>query len=184
MVLKGLETLNKYNWFPICTFILGLPGEKREDTRQSLDLLFALKNAKWCVIPTLFVPLEDTRPGTKQRAKLIELTDLQREFFFTAWRYNLDFWRGFNVRWKFCLAVPLYYYLLGRKLFGKAIKYPLLRFGHFPEWLLRGKLYLDFGDGRTPRYRAPGRVEIPAERVGSSLPVLRPRDSEVIGFNV
>jgi len=66
VVLKGMETLNKHNWFPICTFILGLPGETREDTRQSLDLLFALKDAKWCVIPTLFVPLEDTRLEQKR----------------------------------------------------------------------------------------------------------------------
>jgi len=52
-----METLNRHNWFPICTFILGLPEETREDFPQSLDLLFALKDAKWCVIPTLFVPL-------------------------------------------------------------------------------------------------------------------------------
>jgi len=172
VVLKGMEILNKHNWFPICTFILGLPGEMPEDTRQSLDLLFALKEAKWCVIPTLFVPLEDTRLAEKLGAKLIEMTDLQWEFFFTAWRYNVDFWRGSNVRWKFNLGVPLYYYLLGRKLFGNSIKYPLLRFGHFPEWLLRGRLYLNFGDGRTSPYRIPERVETPAERARASLPVL------------
>jgi radical SAM superfamily enzyme YgiQ (UPF0313 family) len=45
VVLKGIEILNKHNWFPICTFILGLPGETREDTKESLDLLFALKDA-------------------------------------------------------------------------------------------------------------------------------------------
>ncbi len=31
VVLKGMENLNKHNWFPFCTFILGLPGETRED---------------------------------------------------------------------------------------------------------------------------------------------------------
>jgi len=93
------------------------------------------------------------------------MTDLQWEFFFTAWRYNLDFWRGSNVRWKFDLGVPLYYYLLARKLFGTIVKYPLLRVAHFPEGLLRDKLYLNFGDGRAARYQIPDRVEIPAERL-------------------
>ncbi len=73
------------NWFPFCTFNLGLPGETREDTNASLDLLFALKDPKWCVLPTLFVPLEDTRLEKKLGGKLAALTDLQWEFFFTAW---------------------------------------------------------------------------------------------------
>ena len=104
-----MEILNKHNWFPICTFILGLPGETREDTKESLDLLFALKDCKWCVIPTLFVPFENTRLETKAGARLGELTDLQWEFFFTCWRYNVDFWRGSKVKWKLNIGVPLYY---------------------------------------------------------------------------
>jgi hypothetical protein len=111
------------------------------------------------VIPTLFVPLEDTRLETKPGKKLFELTDLQWEFFFTCWRYNLDFFRKSpSVQWKFSLGLPLWYYLLGRRLFGSALKYPALRLGHFPEWCLRGKLYLDFSDHRQPRYRVPEHV--------------------------
>jgi radical SAM superfamily enzyme YgiQ (UPF0313 family) len=170
VVLKGMDLLNRYDFFPICTFILGLPGETPQDTKDSLDLLYALKDAKWCVIPTLFVPLEDTRLGNKSSAKLLELTDLQWEFFFTCWRYNVDFWRKqASVQWKFNLGVPLYYYLLGRKLFGKPMKYPLYRFGHIPERFLRGKLYLDF-DGRPPRFDVPSRVPIPEERQRPEMP--------------
>jgi len=165
VVLKGMELLNRYDFFPICTFILGLPGETAQDTKDSLDLLYALKDSKRCVIPTLFVPLEDTRLESKASAKLFQLTDLQWEFFFTCWRYNVDFWRKqASVQWKFNLGVPIYYYLLGRKLFGKPIKYPLYRFGHIPERFLRGKLYLDFGNGCPPRYRPLDRVPIPEER--------------------
>ncbi len=175
VILKGMEILNKNNWFPFCTWILGLPGETPEDTKQSLDLLFALKDAKWCVIPTLFVPLEDTRLEKKgsKSAKLIEMTDLQWEFFFTCWRYNLDFFRNTpSVQWKFNLGVPIYYYLLGRRLFGRAMKYPLLRLGHFPEWYLRHKLYLDFSGRSTPRYRAPEKVAVPEHRLRPLLPEL------------
>lgn len=162
VVLKGMEILNKNNWFPFCTWIIGLPGETRQDTKESLDLLFALKDAKWVVAPALFVPIEETRLGDKQSAKLVEMTDLQWEFFFTCWRYNLDFWRSQrSVQWKFNVGVPLYYYLLGRKLFGKRIQYPLYRFGHFPEWYLRRKLYLDFSGRMQPRYGVPAHVPIP-----------------------
>ena len=173
VVLKGMETMNRHNWFPMCTFILGLPGEKPEDTRQSLDLLFALKDAKWCVIPTLFVPLEDTRLEKKKSARVVELTDLQWEFFFTCWRYNIDFFRKSAwVQWRFNVGIPLYYYFLGRRLFGDVMKYPLLRLGHFPEGWLRRHLYLDFSGRPEPRYRVPHHVHIPEHTSRPELPVL------------
>ncbi|GAB4246734.1 MAG: radical SAM protein [Acidobacteriota bacterium] len=152
VVVRGIELMNRHNWFPMATFIIGLPGETPEDTKQSLDLLYSLKDAKWCVIPTLFTPLEDTRLEKAEGAKLYRLTDLQWEFFFTCWRYNLDFFRNsFSERWKYALGIPLYYYLIGRRLFGSAMKYPLLRLAHVPERWLRGKLYLDFSREFQPR---------------------------------
>lgn len=173
VVLKGMEILNRNNWFPFCTWILGLPGETPDDTRQSLDLLHALKDAKWCVVPTLFVPLEDTRLQKKESAKLFQLTELQWEFFFTCWRYNLDFFhRAKSAHLVYNLGIPLYYYFLGRRLFGKAMKYPLLRMGHFPEWILKHKLYLDFTGKRTPRFHVPEIVPIPDHFARPSLPIL------------
>jgi radical SAM superfamily enzyme YgiQ (UPF0313 family) len=173
VILKGMEVMNRHNWFPMCTFILGLPGETREDTKQALDLLYALQGAKWSVIPTLFTPLEQTRLGAQKGARVAELTDLQWEFFFTCWRYNIDFFRNTkSVQWKFNLGVPLYYYLMGRKLFGPAMKYPLFRFGHFPEWWLRGKLYLDFSGDWAPQHRAPEHVAVPEHGMRPVLPVV------------
>jgi radical SAM superfamily enzyme YgiQ (UPF0313 family) len=173
VVLKGMEIMNRHNWFPMCTFIVGLPGETRQDTKESLDLLFALKDAKWCVIPTLFVPLEDTRMQSSEGAKVARLTDLQWEFFFTCWRYNMDFFRREkSVQWKFNAGIPLYYYGLGRKLVGPPMKYPLFRLAHFPEWYLRRHLYLDYSGRMKPKFRTPPAVEIPAERKRPELPVL------------
>jgi radical SAM superfamily enzyme YgiQ (UPF0313 family) len=171
VILKGMEIMNRGNWFPMCTFIVGLPGETDADVRESLDLLHALKNARWCVIPTLFVPLEATRLEAKEGAKIARLTDLQWEFFFTCWRYNVDFFRSQkSMQWKYNLGIPLYYYGLGRKLFGPSMKYPILRLAHFPERLLRRKLYLDFSDGWRPRYVAPESVEVPEERRRPEMP--------------
>jgi len=149
VVLKGMEILNRHNWFPFCTFIIGLPGETDEDTRQSLDFLFDLRDAKGMFVPTWFVPLEDTRMQKRESAKLIEMTDLQWEFFFTCWKYNLEFWRGGSFdRYKYTLGVPVYYRMLGRKLFGSGVKYPLYRLAGLPDRFMRKHLYLDFS-GKT-----------------------------------
>jgi radical SAM superfamily enzyme YgiQ (UPF0313 family) len=145
VILKGMEILNRHNWYPFCTFIIGLPGETPDDTKQSLDLLYELRDAKGMFVPTWFVPLEDSRMKGKQSARLIEMTDLQWEFFFTCWKYNLEFYRGGTFeRYKYSMGVPLYYKALGHKLFGQGMKYPLYRFAGFPERLYRKHLYLDF----------------------------------------
>ncbi len=171
VVLKGMEIMNRKNWFPFCTWIVGLPGETEEDTKKSLDLLHAMKEAKWIVIPTLFVPLEDTKMGAKESAKLANLTELQWEFFFTCWRYNIDFYRsdpGFQRR--FNLGVPIYYYMMGRRLFGKQMKYPLMRLAHFPEKILSRRLYLDLRQ-KSP-LSVPLNVEIPAQKARPVIPFL------------
>jgi radical SAM superfamily enzyme YgiQ (UPF0313 family) len=171
VVLRGMELLNRHNWFPFCTWILGLPGETDDDTRQSLDLLHALRGARWSVVPTLFAPLEDTRLADEHGKKLATLTDLQWEFFFTCWRYNLDFFRNdLRTQWSFNLGIPFYYYLMGRRRFGAGIKYPLWRLAHVPERFLRGRLYLDLSANRAPRLRVPGHVPIPEHRSRIAMP--------------
>jgi radical SAM superfamily enzyme YgiQ (UPF0313 family) len=172
VVLKGMEILNRWNWFPFCTFIIGLPGETDADMKESLELLHALKGAKWCVVPTLFTPLEETRLANRQAAQLPKLTELQWEFFFTCWRYNLDFLRP-QRRGLFSLGIPIYYYALGRKLFGSVIRYPVARLAHFPESLLSRRLYLDLRAG--PRLHVPECVAIPgwsAPGANENLPQL------------
>lgn len=181
VVLKGMEILNQHNWFPFCTMIIGLPGETREDTRQTLDMVHALFSMpmKGTIIPTLFVSLDDTRLANKASAKLVELTDLQWEFFFTCWRHNLDFFRrSAKDQWKFRLGAPLYYYLYGRKHLGPEAKYPLFRLGHVPEWLMKNKLYLDFSGKKRPRLQVPKEVRIPEERARPAIPQLRPEARE------
>jgi radical SAM superfamily enzyme YgiQ (UPF0313 family) len=171
VVLKGMDLMNRHNWFPFTTFIVGLPGETEDDTKKSLDLLHALKDAKWVAIPTLFVPLEETRMGANESAKLAKLTELQWEFFFTCWRYNLDFYRNDPAsQRRFNLGVPIYYYAMGRRYFGKQMKYPLMRLAHFPESILQRRLYLDL---RKPsKYSVPESVEIPQPKMRPAIPEL------------
>lgn len=169
VVLRGMEILNKNNWFPICTWILGLPGETDDDTRRSLDLLHALRSAKWFVVPTLFAPLDETSLARETGKRLVTMTDLQWEFFFTCWRYNLDFFHNDRrTHWSYNLGIPLYYYLLGRRLFGGGMKYPLFRLAHMPERFLRRRLYLDLD--REAKLAAPAHVPIPEKRLRVVMP--------------
>jgi hypothetical protein len=139
-----------------------LPGETDADTKESLDLLYDLRDAKGTFVPTFFVPLEDTRMEKRASAKLIDMTDLQWEFFFTCWKYNLEFWsRGARLTSKFTIGVPIYYTMLGKKLFGNGIKYPLWRFAGVPDRLIRKHMYLDFtGHKRNPDGMQPFEKEI------------------------
>jgi hypothetical protein len=57
--------------------------------------------------------------------------------------------------------VPLYYYLLGRKLFGNGIKYPLYRFAGVPDRFMRKHLYLDF----TGYKRSKGVMNAPVDEI-------------------
>jgi radical SAM superfamily enzyme YgiQ (UPF0313 family) len=171
VVLKGMDIMNRQNWFPFCTWIVGLPGETDDDTKKSLDLLHALKDAKWVAIPTLFVSLEETRMGEQESAKLAKLTELQWEFFFTCWRYNLDFYRtdpAFHRRFNF--GIPIYYYMMGRRMFGKQMKYPIMRLAHVPERILKRRLYLDLRT-KSP-LQIPETVEIPQPKARPAIPEL------------
>lgn len=171
VVLKGMELMNKHNWFPFATFIVGLPGETEDDTKKSLDLLHALKDSKWVVIPTLFVPLEDTRMEATESAKLAKLTELQWEFFFTCWRYNIDFYRSDpTFQRRFNMGIPIYYYMMGRRLFGKQMKYPLMRLAHFPEKMLQKRLYLNLDE--PSKLTVPSSVEIPQPKARPAIPEL------------
>jgi radical SAM superfamily enzyme YgiQ (UPF0313 family) len=177
VVLKGMEILNKHNWFPFCTFIIGLPGETEQDTKDSLNLLYDLRDAKGTFVPTFFVPLENTRMQQKDSAKLIEMTDLQWEFFYTCWKYNMHFWHGRSKSsMKFSLGVPFYYYLLGRKLFGNGIKYPLYRFAGVPDRFMRKHLYLDF----TGYKRSSGVMQAPVNEILPSFKSAREKGLNMI----
>src|SRR6185436_4527538 len=87
--------------------------------------------------------------------------DLQWEFFFTCWKYNLEFYGSAHSRYKYSVGARIYYYALARKLFGRGIKYPLYRFAGLPDRLMPKRLYLDFtGYKRTKDLMKPLAKEI------------------------
>jgi radical SAM superfamily enzyme YgiQ (UPF0313 family) len=155
IVVEGINILNRNNWFPVCTFIVGLPGETDDDMRQSLDLLHRLRNNKILYVPSIFTPLEDTRMSEGHGLKPRELTKLQWEFILTAWKQSRDFAvvrRQSNLAWK--LGMYGFYYTRGRWMHGPQFKYPALRFAGVSEEKISPHLYL--------KWNANGRPDGPA----------------------
>ena len=146
IVVEGIQILNRNNWFPVCTFMVGLPNETDDDMKQSLDLLHRLRNSKVLYVPSLFTPLEGTRMAGGHALKPRELTKLQWEFILTAWRQSLDFAvvrKRSNLAWK--LGMYCFYYGRGRWVHGPQFKYPAMRFAAVSEEKLAPHLYLKWG---------------------------------------
>jgi len=156
VVEEGVRILNRFNWFPFLTWIIGLPGETDEDVEETLELVYRLRDTKAMFVPTLFVPLENTRLGEQQGARLPRLTRRQWELFFTCWRYNLDMYHGADsTRWALKLGIPAWFLLKGIRITGRQALQPVARLAGWPEWLLRG-LHLDFdGYERSTRWETP-----------------------------
>jgi len=159
IVVEGIQILNRNNWFPVCTFVVGMPGETDDDMRQSLDLLHRLRRNKIIYVPSLFTPLEDTRMAGGHGLRPRELTKLQWEFILTAWRQSLDFAvvrKRSNLAWK--LGMRAFYYGRGRWVHGPQFKYPALRFAGVSEEKLAPHLYLKWdsdGHGNDSACRQP-----------------------------
>jgi len=155
IVVEGIQILNRNNWFPVCTFIVGLPGETDDDMKQSLDLLRRLRNSKVLYVPSIFTPLQHTRMAAGHALKARELTKLQWEFILTAWRQSLDFAvvrRRSNLAWK--LGMYCFYYGRGRWVHGPQFKYPALRFAGLSEEKLAPHLYLKWDGSGQENHRA------------------------------
>ena len=60
--------------------------------------------------------------------------------------------------------------MMGRRLFGKQMKYPMMRLAHFPEKILSRRLYLDLRE-KSPM-QVPDSVEIPQPKARPAIPEL------------
>ncbi|MBI3666292.1 MAG: B12-binding domain-containing radical SAM protein [Acidobacteria bacterium] len=151
IVVEGIQILNQNNWFPVCTFIVGLPGETDDDIRQSLDLLHRLRKNKILYVPSIFTPLEDTRMAHGRGLKPRELTQLQWEFILTAWSQSLNFSvvrKRSNLAWK--LGMYGFYYSRVRWIHGPQFKYPAFRFAGISEEKIAPHLYLKWNGNGMP----------------------------------
>ncbi len=163
IVVEGTNILNDNNWFPVYTFIIGLPNETDDDIKQSLELLHRLKHNKVLYVPSIFTPLEDTRMASGHAMKARELTQLQWEFIMTAWKQSRDFGEMRDRSRKyFQIGTKLFYHLRGKHVHGPVFKWPAMRFAGEPEAELSKHLYLNWD--REPNNEATAPRLIPKHR--------------------
>jgi hypothetical protein len=132
VVVNGLEVLNRNNWFPAMTLIIGSPGETDDDTTATLDLIYEVERRGLFAffIPSVFTPLHDTRlENAKGVTETRNLTPLQWQLMMKCWKMNLRpgqmSWWG-PAAWR-TGAIGLWLYKL-RKLNGPNFTWPLLMF--------------------------------------------------------
>lgn len=180
IVVEGIQILNRNNWFPVCTFIVGLPNETDDDVKQSLDLLHRLRKNKILYVPSIFTPLEETRMAGGHALKPRELSKLQWEFILTAWRQSLDFAvvrKKSNLAWK--LGMYAFYYGRGRWVHGPQFKYPALRFAGVSEDKLAPHLYLNWGSNGKQENGAAWKPRLIAKHSDTTLEELaRAQDNQ------
>ncbi len=149
VVVNGLTVLNRHNWFPAMTLIVGSPGETDEDTRATLDLIYEVERRGLFAffIPSIFTPLHDTRlEHATGVTETRQLTPLQWQLMMKCWKMNLRpgqmSWWG-PLAWR-TGALGLWLWRL-RKLNGPNFTWPLLMFASAcPESVMGrlGKIYV------------------------------------------
>ena len=148
VVIQSLTILNRHNWFPVMTLMIGNPGETDEDVRATLDLVYEIERRGLFafLVPSIFTPLCDTRmEKTRGVTETRELSRLQWQLMMKCWRMNVSAglysWWG-PIAWRLG-ALGLWLWKL-RRLNGPAFTWPLMLFANaVPErWMTRmGKIY-------------------------------------------
>lgn len=148
VIIRGLEILNRNNWFPMLTLMLGNPGETDEDVEATLDLIFEMerRNLFGFLVPSVFTPLEGTRMEHDQGvARTKELSRLQWQLMMQCWKMNLR--PGLQSWWgptAFRIGGVLLWMMRLRWTNGRNFSWPMLNFcSALPEKLLyrTGRLY-------------------------------------------
>jgi radical SAM superfamily enzyme YgiQ (UPF0313 family) len=140
VVINGLMILNRNNWIPVMTLIVGAPDETEEDVKETLDLVFEIERRGLHVIlvPSIFTPLKDTRmedmTGVKETK---QLTKLQWQLIMSSWktsaRIALQSWWG-PFAWS--LGAFVFWALRGRRANGPNFTWPAMYFSRvLPRWL-------------------------------------------------
>jgi hypothetical protein len=149
VLIQGLTTLNRNNWFPVLTLMVGNPGETDEDCKATLDVLYEVERRGLFAffVPSIFTPLHDTRLEKQQGVQQShELTPLQWQIMMKCWKMSLrpalHSWWG-PMAWRIGALIVWLWKL--RKMNGPNFTWPLLMFASaLPERLMAGmgKLYL------------------------------------------
>ena len=159
--IQGLSIMNRNNWFPVVTLMIGNPGETDEDVKATIDLIYEVeqRNLFAFFVPSIFTPLHDTLMADKKGiTETRQLTPVQWQLMMKCWKMNLraaEFRWWAPYVWRFG-ALGLWIWKL-RKLNGPGFTWPLLQFsGVLPEKLMgrMRKIYV----GKRLRVKSRGEL--------------------------
>ncbi len=148
VVIRGLEVLNRNNWFPMLTLMVGNPGETDDDVKATLDLIYEMERRGLFgfLVPSVFTPLEGTRmEHGKGVTETRNLSRLQWQLILRCWKMNMR--PGLYSWWgptSFKIGGVGLWALRLRKTNGPNFTWPMMMFcSALPENLLyaSGKLY-------------------------------------------
>lgn len=149
VIVEGLRVMNKNQWYPMMTLIVGNPGETDDDVRATLDLLYELerRNLFAFLVPSVFTPLHDTRMAKEEGVtETRNLSPLQWQVIMKCWKNNLRpgqySWWGPSA-WRIGSLVMWLTKL--RRTNGANFTWPLFMFASLmpEEWMERmGKIYV------------------------------------------
>jgi radical SAM superfamily enzyme YgiQ (UPF0313 family) len=148
IVLNGLEILNRNNWFPVCTLIVGSPGETDEDSQATLDLIYEVERRQLhCMwVPSIFTPLVRTRMEHGEGIRETQhLSRLQWQVIMKAWQVSSRV--GLQSTWgkvSFGLGALVLWATRLRRVNGPNFTWPLVQFSSVVSdgWLeRRGLVY-------------------------------------------
>src|SRR5262252_22019 len=141
VIIRGLEILNRQNWFPMLTIMIGNPGETDEDVKATLDLVYEMERRGLFgfLVPSVFTPLRGTRmENDRGVTETRRLTALQWQLIMRCWKLNIRY--GLYSWWgplSFKLGAFFLWLTKLRKTNGRYFTWPLLMFsGVLPEWLM------------------------------------------------
>ena len=147
VAINGLEILNRNNWFPMLTLMVGNPGETDEDVMATLDLVYEMERRGLFgfLVPSVFTPLEGTRMAHDTGvSETKNLTPLQWQLILRCWKMNMR--PGLYSWWgplSFQIGGVALWALKLRKTNGPNFTWPMMNFcGALPEKLMyrMGKL--------------------------------------------
>ncbi|MFH1573603.1 MAG: radical SAM protein [Acidobacteriota bacterium] len=132
VIIQGLTVLNRNNWFPVMTLMIGNPGETDGDVKATLDLVYEIERRKLFafLVPSIFTPLHDTRMADRRGVtETQQLSPLQWQLLMKCWKMNLQSalqsWWGPPV-WR--LGSILLWLAKLRRTNGPNFTWPLLMF--------------------------------------------------------
>jgi radical SAM superfamily enzyme YgiQ (UPF0313 family) len=132
LVVQGFNNMNDHDWWPLATFMTGLPDETEDDLIQTLELLDDLMYTRSFLTPLVFIPIEEAALSSAKRVDLEKLSERQWEFIAKCWKHNIDFWAK-DDKWWITPFLFGAYWGITRWLHGKKATRPAMRMVGLPD---------------------------------------------------